>query len=50
MSFTMHLSKTKALCGGYHTGLMKDVTERANKQWGENPEGEDRKKGKKKNI
>ncbi|HFI9382557.1 DNAase [Vibrio parahaemolyticus] len=31
---------------GYHTGLMKDVTERANKQWGENPEGEDRKREK----
>ncbi|ALM68226.1 hypothetical protein ACSKGD_000193 [Vibrio parahaemolyticus] len=25
---------------------MKDVTERANKQWGENPEGEDRKREK----
>ncbi|WP_229624432.1 DNAase [Vibrio parahaemolyticus] len=31
---------------GYHTVLMKDVTERANKQWGENPEGEDRKREK----
>lgn len=31
---------------GYHTDLMKELTKRANKQWGEIPESEDRKREK----